>query len=357
MDSNISNWLVSKKVDLVFIFLPIWAVLIYCFTLPSVVIDYKLSITFWVVFILGIDVSHVWSTIFRTYFDKEERQQYKKLLIFAPLVAFGLVSLLCLINEYLFWSVLAYFALYHFVKQQYGFFVIYKRKSRFDETEHFLKSKWMLLIGVLYPVLYWHLCGNRTFFWFNGGDFVHFNNIYFSGILKWASYFYLLIHLLWLLEIFIKSKKIPFGLVLWIVSSSLIWYIGIVWFNSDVVFSLTNVVAHGIPYMVLVFFYIEKKKSIKTMQPIQFSPRLIVKIGLMLSVILVFAFSEEYLWDWLVYKEKGAFFQEWIGFPFMVEVSVTMKVILIAILSVPQITHYILDGYIWKGKNFRYKIF
>lgn len=352
-----SHWLISKKTDLLFIFLPIWAVLIYCFSLPDEVINYKLSISLWVVFILGIDVSHVWSTIFRTYLDKEERQQHKKVLTFAPIISFAFVLAVCAVNEFLFWSVLAYYALYHFVKQQYGFFALYKRKAKFEDGNCWVKSKTMLLVGVLYPVLYWHLSGDRVFYWFDGGDFIRLHHTYLLGILKLCSFLYVGLHLFWLGELVIRNIKIPIGLVLWVITSSLVWYLGIVWFNSDVVFSLTNVVAHGVPYMVLVFYYIEKKKSIKQNKPLEVSRRLVLQLGMMLLLVLLFALTEEYFWDWLVYREKSAFFNSWIGYPFDVYFTGTIRVVFISLLSIPQLTHYILDGYIWKGKTMKYKIF
>jgi len=344
------RWLISKEIDLLFIFLPIWVVLVYCFSLPLEVISYKLPITMWVIFILGIDVAHVWSTIFRTYLDTDERKHSKKLLWFAPLFAIVTATTLSFLSEYVFWSVLAYFALFHFIKQQYGIFSMYKRKTHFDDKKLVIKSKWILLLGVLYPVIFWHLSGNRTFYWFEGGNFMCLpaqSNL--ELVLHVCSILFVLFHFIWLTELLIKVKKIPYGLVLWVLTSSLVWFLGIVWFNSDVVFSLTNVVAHGVPYMVLVFFYVEKKKTLLNSTTFRLSIRTMKNIVLMLVVILCLALVEEYLWDWLINNDKRSFFTAYFGLPTKFELPIYARYLIIGVLSIPQITHYILDGYIWKG--------
>ena len=79
----------------------------------------------WVVLVLLIDVGHVWATLFRTYFDPEARAHNRDLLLFFPLLCFAGALGLALISEALFWRVLAYIALYHFIKQQYGITALY----------------------------------------------------------------------------------------------------------------------------------------------------------------------------------------------------------------------------------------
>lgn len=344
-----NSWLINKKADLLLFFLPIWLVLIYCFALPQEILAVKMSITIWVIFILGIDVSHVWSTIFRTYFDKEEYQQHKRILKIAPLLAVALVSAVSAVSEVLFWSLLAYYALFHFVKQQYGFFALYKRKAKFDDSRFWVKSSWLLYIGVLYPVVYWHLSGDRAFYWFEGGDFLRFSSEGLQPFLGWCSVMYLLLHVIWFTELVVRKIKVPVGMTLWLLTSSLVWYVGIVWFNSDVVFSLTNVVSHGVPYMVLVFYYVEVKKSIKNKETFKLSNKTLSAIGAMILIVLLLALTEEYFWDWVINKEKSEFFEAWFDFPFQVNLSYNFRMIIISILSIPQITHYILDSYIWKG--------
>ena len=85
--------------------------------------------------------------------------------------------------------------------------------------------------------------------------------------------------------------------------------------------------------------------------------KIVLQITLMLIVVLLFALIEEYFWDLLVNNEKGEFFNLWLDFTLETNYSGFVRVFFIGLLSIPQITHYILDGYIWKGKTMKYKIF
>ena len=66
------NWLFNRRTDLFLLGLPVWLCWIVFFLLPDRLIYIGVPLWVWVVFILGIDVSHVWSMIFRTYLDPEE---------------------------------------------------------------------------------------------------------------------------------------------------------------------------------------------------------------------------------------------------------------------------------------------
>jgi hypothetical protein len=59
------------------------------------------------------------------------------------------------------------------------------------------------------------------------------------------------------------------------------------------------------------------------------------------TILLLIAFSEEYLWEILVWKEQFSLdlgsFSNW-------------QFLVVPLLTVPQFTHYLLDGFIWKSK-------
>lgn len=166
-------WLFNKPIDLWLVFLPVWLIWIVCIALPEDIIQQEVSIWVWLIFVIGIDVSHVWSTIFRTYADREEFNNHKILLISAPLIAFICFFLISGFSQPLFWRVLAYIALYHFVKQQYGFMRIYKAKAK-DFKPKAIKDEWVIYTGMIYPVIYWHLTDQRNFSWFVEGDFLNY---------------------------------------------------------------------------------------------------------------------------------------------------------------------------------------
>ena len=64
--------------------------------------------------------------------------------------------------------------------------------------------------------------------------------------------------------------------------------------------------------------------------------------GLFLFVLLILgiAFAEEYLWEILVWQEN---FESNLD-------TFKLQFVLVPLLTVPQFTHYLLDGFIWKSK-------
>ena len=75
-------------------------------------------------------------------------------------------------------------------------------------------------------------------------------------------------------------------------------------------------------------------------------------VPLYVLALVALATFEEGIWDWLVWKEHGELFGN---------VSWTLPtaalIILVPLLTMPQVTHYVLDAFIWrvnkKGKDIR----
>ena len=166
-----SRWLFSRSIDLLVLFLPVWVIWAVCFALPAPVLERALPLWVWAIFIVGIDVSHVWSTLFRTYFDREEFASHRAVLIRTPCLTFGLFFVLAGFSALWFWRVMAYLALFHFVKQQYGFFALYRARSGFRTPHRLFADARVIYLATLYPVAYWHLTADRSFSWFVSGDF------------------------------------------------------------------------------------------------------------------------------------------------------------------------------------------
>ncbi|MEL7002959.1 MAG: hypothetical protein AAFN93_09530 [Bacteroidota bacterium] len=358
------QWLFSKRLDLLVLFLPVWVTWVLAFVLPTEVINQEVTLWIWVVFVIGIDVSHVWSTIFRTYLDKEEFRLNRSILIWAPVVGFLAFFGVASISSNLFWSILAYLAVFHFVKQQFGFMRLYQAKSVKRPQNKWINDKTIIYLGMLFPVFYWHINSKRAFSWFVDGDFLNFGDVIyrlFGGIevvpiinttgivIYWVLISY------WLIREMIYFKNgymdFPIGKVLWVLSTAINWYLGIVYFNSDFVFTVTNVVAHGVPYLALIFFYVEKKKVIKRPKYQVNFRKVVVNIGVMLFIVLVLAFGEEYLWDMLMYRDNEPFFEQIFTYPMAQLSSPYWQALALALLSLPQVTHYILDGFIWKSNK------
>ncbi len=80
----------------------------------------------WLVLVLGIDVAHVYATLYRTYADPQARARHATLLRLAPLLCWVVGVTLYASDDRLFWSALPTCRL-HFIRQQYGFLRIYAR--------------------------------------------------------------------------------------------------------------------------------------------------------------------------------------------------------------------------------------
>lgn len=339
-------WIHSKRNDLLFIFAPSFLCIFIIFTLwainifPSDEGNWR-----WLFIIVFIDVGHVWSTIFRTYLHKEAFENLKKHLVILPLFCFTFFSSLYFYSDFIFWRVMAYLALFHFMRQQVGFLNIYLRKYN-PELFHRRFSTLVLWLTMLIPVLDWHF-RHRDFTWFMEGDFFSLNLPDISHYL-WISFF--IIYSLYIVYEIKNIKKDKIAANLHILLTLGIWGGGISFLNNEFAFTLTNVVHHGIPYIALVWM------SSLNIKEYQAKPKLLnsllykstfLKFISFIVIILSFAIFEEYLWDIFVWHEREGFFPL-ISF---VELDPIFLSLVVGLLSTPQTTHYLLDGFIWKREN------
>ncbi len=338
---------------------------------------------FWLLFIVGVDVAHVYSTLFRTYFDKQEFNKYRRPLLLIPVIAWGVGAMLYLVDGMIFWRILAYLAVYHFVRQQYGFFSIYARKENRSHWERLIDSG-AIYMATIYPLVYWHTHLPRNFFWFLPGDFVSIPWPVLEYIALGFYGFCLLAYLV--KEIRFSMEGRPFNLPknLILLGTILSWGIGIVWMNGDLAFTATNVLAHGIPYMALIWFYGRKKalaasrenarpkgqanrknaasnsqatgnearQSLPSKSKYALNWRSFFKaefLPVFVGLLFVLAYFEEGLWDGLVWRDHGSLFPWAKEFPWLQEEW--LLALVIPLLALPQITHYVIDGFIWRVRK------
>ena len=290
----------------------------------------------WLFLIVFVDVAHVYSTLFKTYFVKSEIQKRKLLYYGVPIFSWILGLFLYQFGSLPFWSVLALVAVFHFIRQQYGFMRIY---TRFEENNWSKKiDEAAIYSATVFPMLYWFKTP-RVFNWFVEGEFQWFEKI--PDYVLILKVLYLIIFIIWLFKTIsevIKTRQINFPKNAVIMGTYLSWYFGIVYFNNDLVFTFLNVISHGIPYVALVYI-----REIKQKENQQLNKLSVFKssfgIFLFVAVILGFAFFEELLWELLVWNEH---------FSLNLNLSVNWLQFLVPLLVVPQLTHYLLDGFIWR---------
>jgi hypothetical protein len=144
-----------------------------------------------------------------------------------------------------------------------------------------------------------------------------------------------------------KKGPLAIGKILWVSTTYLNWYLGIVFFNSDVIFSVTNVVAHGVPYLVLVIKYKIGEQALTQGSKTSYL-QAFINTFIILTLAFFFAFFEEYFWDMLVNLEKYEIFETIAPYWINIEHYPWLIAFCMAVLTLPQATHYVLDGIIWK---------
>jgi hypothetical protein len=344
------SWIHSRGFDLAFILLPPFIVLgiIALFSAYILPVNNAMPEYVWVLLIVFVDVSHVYSTLYRTYFDKETMQQHGTALLLIPLCCFVFSVLLFSAGPHIFWRVMAYLAVFHFIRQQYGFMKIYSRK---EQPNKILRNVDALAVysATLYPIIYWHCKGDRSFNWFAKNDFIVFESEVFLLFSQVVFFLVLFVYLFKEVFLLIKYKSVNWPKNILIIGTYLSWYFGIIYFNGDYTFTFLNVVSHGIPYIALVWIYGNRKYAKEEKSLWLKRVFSVVGIPLFIAIPFLFAFIEEGLWDAMVWREHDGVFQ---SFYFVQEIQNSIVLcFVVSLLTLPQLTHYVLDGFIWKLKK------
>jgi len=335
-----SAWLFSRDVDLI-VFLGSAAV-----ALLLIPVGMRAGVLYgdtpdwtWVPAVLLIDVAHVYATAFRVYLDREELARRKKLYFLVPVLGLGFGIILYSRGEIVFWRALAYLAVFHFIRQQYGWVALYRARAGEHGRLGKLIDAGAVYLATIYPLLYWHTHLPRRFWWFLPHDFastpIALDRILFPiYLLALGTY---------------AAKSLYLGLIerrtnpgkdIVVLTTAVCWYVGIVGLNSDYAFTVTNVITHGVPYLALVYFYARSRRD-----KIGGIYRMLAQSPLIFLIVLwLAAYMEELLWDRGVWHDRAWLFgAAWDTGWF--------KLILVPLLALPQLVHYVLDGFVWRRKN------
>ncbi len=342
-EGGATPWLFSRSTDLWAFGAPTLASLaLVVIGFVAGVADDELPAGLWLIAVLAVDVAHVWSTTFRVYTDPAELRRRPLLYFGAPLLVYALGVALHLSGGPLrFWRVLAYAAVFHFIKQQVGWVRLYRRRSNDRGRVNALVDEAAIYAATIYPLIYWHANLPRHFHWFLEGDFI-------SGVPHVLERIGLVLYVLSLSAYVLKAvldarakKPIVWGKHLVVVSTVLCWYLGIVAFDSDYLFSVTNVLIHGVPYFVLVWHYGRGRYSRSSS-----AWAWVFRDGWALFYfgLVCVAFFEEGAWDNFVWHDHANFFGNF-GF----DLGQLALALVVPLLAVPQATHYVLDGFVWRG--------
>ncbi len=335
-----NKWLFSREIDLsVFLGSAVVSLLLLGVGWQFGFLNAETPDWTWISAILLIDVAHVWSTSFRVYFDTEEFKRRAWLYTLVPILGYIFGVVLYSEGALTFWRVLAYIAVFHFVRQQYGWVALYRRKA--GETSNL--TWWIdasaVYLASVYPLAYWMTASKRNFSWFVEGDFVALPGLV-ETILFPVYVIALVVYFAKSVYFYVNDGVLNPGKDIVVLTTAVCWYVGIVALNSDYAFTVTNVIIHGVPYFALIYFYAKMRRENSTRVYRALSSNWLV----FLATLWFLAYVEELFWNRGVWHEKNWIF----GANWDLE---KWKMFLVPLLAVPQLTHYVLDGFIWKRKN------
>lgn len=345
------RWLVSARFDVLQLVLPLAAALASLLTLHDAA---KGALPLWafLLVVVAFDVTHVWATIYLTYLDREVMKRRRALLLLTPVVSFLVAYRIHSHSASLFWSLLAYVAIFHFVQQQWGFIALYKARAGEHRRFDYYLDRWALWASALGSVLLWHASPQRQFDWFNAGEsFIFRIDPAFHRDLQLGM---AAIAVAWVFrqgQLVARGERLNVGKCLWMVCSWVSWVVGISLSNHPFVSAAFLNLFHGPQFLAIVW---HRSRHRFDAHP-ELTPPLVRAIFArrrwlaFYAVLLGVALLEESLWDGVVWR---VYLPSWfsVAAPNVQGAALSAWV---ALLSVPQISHYYLDAWIWKldGSN------
>lgn len=333
-------WLFSPSIDLsVFLGSALAAIFLLFLGANIGILNEDSPDWIWISTVLFIDIAHVWATSFRVYFDVEEFKRRIALYTFVPVAGYLVGVALYSESALTFWRVLAYVAVFHFVRQQYGWVALYRRKANETNSLTWWIDAITIYLATIYPLAFWMTSLPRKFEWFVENDFINIPN-FIEQILFPVYIFALITYFGKTIYLYFTNGFLNLGKDIIVATTAICWYLGIVYFNSDYAFTVTNVIIHGIPYFAIVYFYAKVRRE----KASNFYRFLSSNWLIFLATLWALAYVEELFWHRGVWHERLWIFGEewnWDG----------LKMFLVPLLALPQLTHYVLDGFVWRRKQ------
>lgn len=302
----------------------------------------------WLFAILLCDVAHVWSTTFIVYLDPAEWKRRPGVYVGVPIGCFVFAYVVYTFGDDTFWRVIAYLAVFHFIRQQYGWVMLYRaRNGERDRLGRWLDGA-TIYATALYPLIWWHAHLPRNYSWMEQGDFV--GGLPMSVVPVAQTVYVILLasyagRAIWQL---VFTRTTAWGKHLVVFATAACYYNGVITHDNDYAFMVSNTFTHGVPYMVLVFFY-ARAASREAVSANGRTARMLGGSVLRAAVVFIatlwlVAYIEEMLWNRTMVHDH-----EWL-FGVGTDVGNVAKV-LAPLLAVPQLAHYALDAFLWKRRS------
>lgn len=345
------SWISSPKFDLSFIVLPPLLGLIAGVIIASDNPVFRAIEVQLVVILVIIDLAHLISMWFRIYTSGTET---KKDIRFYWLIYVGLIFIFYAIGYFRHFNkvfyFITYFAIFHNIKQNYGFYSIY-RKDETKNPKHIKFEKYFFNAVLYYPLIVWHM------------DIKSFDNywsVYFVDLSSVKFMFYPLTAVLlagfgYYLKLSIekyKNNDLSPTKLLFFFTVTAGWYGVMLVAKETIALFLAIISAHAIAYLFFVWklYHLQIKKSVENI-----SKKVVLKKNLFfISFVLIFGYIARGFVETALQKNGltgfwGRDFWHSLG-------QGNNSLFLVFLFTFPfatQVSHFIIDGFIWKQNRKR----
>ncbi len=274
-------------------------------------------------FAIFLDFPHAYSSYIRIGLDSGGFLRRKALYAGIPILSFLVIFLFANFSGMAAVSLISYINMYHSVRQEYGWVMYSRRMAHETARLDYYFDKLMIYTTTLTAIVWLHTLPARDAWWLVAGD------LWFSlpaslGSVAVATFW--VVALIYISRIFVKIFKgqpINLAKIYYILMIWFAWYVGMVHYVGT---SWMLDFLHAASYILFVFSYREKK----LIQKDAFEQK---RIFLSRPAI------------WIYFSLVGIAYINY-------RLKTPDRAWLYALMSLPAVTHYILDGFIWRvGKS------
>ncbi len=347
------GWVFSPYQDVIAFVLPVMIGALFMSEIfPSYAGISQFPILFLVMTLL-IDSAHVYSTLWRTYFDKRELTLRRRLYILAPLFAIVVLGIIVSISLPALLTFSAYAALTHFIRQQYGWMMVASAKSGTKPLDRRL-DKIAIYSVTLYPIIWCHMTydSKSPTGWFLKHDLALGTLPDLTWLMTPLVSAFLVVYIARQFILTLQNGYLATGKIIIFATTWFAWWAGTLLWSSDRISNEMITFAHGFPYLLLIYRDGKVRHQVSRKSFVFNS-----KVGLVVFMICAFipAYFEEFF--------RNAFYKLWplSIFPsistiskIQPELSELQLSIILALLFLPALIHFILDAFLWTKHHYRF---
>jgi hypothetical protein len=339
------KWIFSAKQDVIYfsgtlVLSAIIVILMKSFSfLPN---QETTSLTF--LFFILFSEAHVYSTLFRTYFNSKELVTHPKKYFFIPLTTFLVAYFFYRYSSLVFYRLISYAIFFHIIRQQIGFVALAAVPG--PDADKNKKWDYAFVYIISCCCLLWRH-GHQTtnyFGHFIPGDMIQIPTHIADTFLP-IMWIYLSLYILRSAYQFYKTQNLPVSKFHILITTLAFWYFSLVHIDATFYLIITKALFHGLPYMALIYKNTSRLNSVNN---IRFPNLIKKKVLFFIFLIFLLAYLENWGWYSFIYTTSSPWFLDT-----KLVLSESAFAFTLALLWTPALAHVVIDGFIWKRKNLK----